>query len=88
MSKNIIKRIFIGLFMAVLCIVSISTTILNPVVIENAPTSYCYSSSSKNMQGLGDIFKGLFKKEDKNVSIKKEKTYVYLGGFPLGFTIM
>ena len=72
--------------MLLLSIVSISTTILNPVLIENAPVSYCYSSS--NMQGLGDFLKGIFNKKDKKADIKNEKTYVYLGGFPLGFTIM
>ena len=86
MSRNIFKRIFICCFMLLLSIVSISTTILNPVLIENAPVSYCYSSS--NMQGLGDFLKGIFNKKDKKADIKNEKTYVYLGGFPLGFTIM
>lgn len=111
MRKNITQRFCIAFFVFIFSIISISTAILNPVVIKNAPVTFCSSINNgknfpaknasskyylqddlKNKQakalGIKDFFKGLFRKDNKSNVKLAEKRYVYLGGFPLGFTIM
>ena len=65
MCKKFVKHIFFGLFVFFISAISVSTTILNPVVIENAPVSYCYNYSSSS-SGLGDFLKGILNKGEKN----------------------
>lgn len=118
MIKKIFQRALIGLVAVIISVFSLSTKILNPVIVKNAPLCSCYSLindssdfnakssiisksqstiikttsinqyNSANAYDLKGFFNKIFGKEEKKETIKKDKTYVYLGGFPLGFTIM
>jgi len=62
--------------------------IIHPVAIKSSPTYSCSKQAAYALPSISEIVKNLFKKENKEtVNPNKEKSYVYLGGFPLGFTI-
>lgn len=44
-------------------------------------------NNSSSFPNIGDFIQNIFKKNEKSSDEKIEKTYVYLGGYPLGFTI-
>ena len=60
--------------------------IINPVAIENTETFSCNKSAQAALPSIQKIIKKLFKKEEK-IEPSSNKVYVYLGGYPLGFTI-
>lgn len=86
MSKFSIKQIINKLFLLLICLLSITSTIVNPVAIKSSPSSFCAKEISYKIPSLRDIVRTLFNKEQKQ-SNEREKVYVYLGGYPLGFTI-
>lgn len=59
-------------------------------VFENNYLSYSNFDNrlegSYNLPNFGELIRNLFRRKDET-QIPKEKVYVYLGGYPLGFTI-
>ena len=88
-EKKSVKLIFYKIIIFILCFISFGISVINPVSIKNIPVSYCKNISNNiSFPGFGDFIKNIFKKEDKSLDFdKKEKVHVYLGGYPLGFTI-
>ena len=82
--KKFAGRLIFVSFILITAIISI----INPVVLNNTSKSMCSKtiSSVANFPKISEIFKSLFKKEDK-IKPDREPVYVYLGGQPLGFTI-
>lgn len=88
MGKNKIKHFFVRAIICVLCIIMFGAGLVNPISIKNSPTYSCASQSAKALPSISELIKSLFKKDSKvEDTSNKEKVYVYLGGFPLGFTI-
>ena len=88
--KNKIKSVLVK-FLIILCCFSVGVSIINPVSIKEIPLASCnYQFSISTLPNFKEIFRDLFKKNNKSTEQnqdKKEKVYVYLGGYPLGFTI-
>lgn len=87
--KNKIKSFLVKL-LVFLCCISFGLSIINPVSIKEMPLASCsYQTSINSFPSFKEIFRDLFKKHNNNIvnQDKKEKVYVYLGGYPLGFTI-
>ncbi len=88
MVKKSIKHLFVRLTVCVLCLMMFGAGIIHPVAIKSSPTYSCSKQAAYALPSISEIVKNLFKKENKEtVNPNKEKSYVYLGGFPLGFTI-
>ena len=88
MRKNRFKQFFISGIIFIFCLMMFGVGVVNPISIKNSPTYSCSVLVSKRLPSLGEIFKSLFKKnKNKQQEVKNEKVYVYVGGFPLGFTI-
>jgi stage IV sporulation protein B len=60
--------------------------IINPVALKNTETFSCSKTAQAALPSFQKIIKSLFKKEEKKAP-EKDKIFVYLGGYPLGFTI-
>lgn len=87
MTKISIKSIIYKIFIAIICLFGLGASIVNPVELSNTPTELCAVQVAHGFPSFKDIIKSLFKKnEPENVS-SREKVYVYLGGYPLGFTL-
>lgn len=86
MSKFSIRQVIGKIFFVLICLLSITSTIVNPVAIKSSPTNFCAKEQVYKIPSLKDIVRNLFKKETKQ-TVNAEKVYVYLGGYPLGFTI-
>lgn len=70
-----------------LCFCLAFSTIINPISIKATETfSCCKIAQAACLPSFGEIIKTLFNKKDKPLE-NLEKRYVYLGGYPLGFTI-
>lgn len=88
MEKKSIKHFFARVTIFVLCLMMFGAGVVNPVAIKASPTYSCSKQAAYALPSISEIFKSLFKKNDKEVvNNNREKTYVYVGGFPLGFTI-
>ncbi len=89
MGKFSIKAVVFKIFIIMICLLSFGAAIVNPVELSNTPTKLCSASAESiyNFPKFKDILKTLFKKNKPEQKINNEKTYVYLGGFPLGFTL-
>lgn len=85
MSKCFFKNIISKCFIFMICLLTLGVGLVNPVIVKNTPV-YAYSASS-NLPSLKQIFKTLFHKNDNKFIPSREKVYVYLGGYPLGFTM-
>lgn len=79
----IINKIIV-LFVSVL---SFFCMTLNPISLKTTPVVSCSYERAYGLPTIKDIVKTLFNKESNDVNNNKEKVYVYLGGYPLGFTI-
>lgn len=87
MSKNK-PKFFSRVIICFLCALLLGAGLLNPVIVKNSPTYLCSKQEvAYSLPSLRSIFKNLFKKKEKNVPKNRETTSVYLGGFPLGFTL-
>ncbi len=85
--KNFSVKAFLSkLLIFVICLFSFGITIFNPISIKNSPSVSC-SYTAAAFPSFTEIIKGLFKKDTPAVDDNKERVSVYLGGFPLGFTI-
>lgn len=71
-------------FILILCLLSFSANILNPVSLKYDSAKSCHTYASQ--LPIKSFFKNLF---NKNTPTKKmtDPVYVYLGGYPLGFTM-
>ena len=87
MKKFGLKSIVSKILILILCLFSFGASVVNPVEISNTPTKMCSAQANTNFPKLKEIIKTLFKKNKKQNSSNTEKTYVYLGGYPLGFAI-
>ena len=87
MKKFGLKSIVCKILILILCLFSFGASVVNPVEISNTPTKMCSAQANTNFPKLKEIIKTLFKKNKKQNSSNTEKTYVYLGGYPLGFAI-
>ena len=87
MKKIGMKSFIFKLFVIIFCLFSFGASIVNPVEITNSPTKMCSAHASSNFPKLKDILKTLFRKNKTQKTANNEKTYVYLGGYPLGFAI-
>ena len=89
MSKKILSHAFFRLTIIILSIFCFGITIINPVTLEKSPTVLCQQQVVSALPSFKEIFQSLFNKNSSTKEEnKKEKTYVYVGGYPLGFTIM
>lgn len=87
MNKSSIKLIISRIFIFIVCILSFGTAILNPVAIKATPSQSCSYNRVYAFPSFSEIIKSLFHKNKINNNERTEKVYVYLGGYPLGFTI-
>ena len=87
MKKFRVKSIVLKIFIIIICLFSFGASIVNPVEISKTPTKMCSAQASVNFPKMKDILKTLFKKKKPQNVSNNEKTYVYLGGYPLGFAI-
>ena len=87
MSKNLVKSIISRLFVFVMCLLSFSCVVLNPVALRSAPAKLCNIEKSYALPSFREMVKSLFGKNTKSEPNTKNPVYVYLGGCPLGFTI-
>ena len=75
------------LIVFLLCLFSFSFMVVNPVSLRVTPVQSCSYEKSYAIPKFKDVIKSLFGKEKTPVVENKNSTYVYLGGYPLGFTI-
>ncbi len=86
MSKFSIKSVINKIVLIMMCLLSFTATLVNPVAIKSTPSNFCSGAITYKIPTLKEIVKTLFKKENNPIA-KRESVYVYLGGYPLGFTI-
>ncbi len=87
MKKISIKTGLIRIFVFLICLLSFGATLYNPVSIKTTPSQFCNYQMASALPSFGEVIKNLFKKNQPITSDNTEKVYVYLGGYPLGFTI-
>lgn len=87
MSKFSIKSIIIKLCAFLVCLLSVGVSVVNPIALNNTPTHVCNYKQAYGMPSISEIIKGLFRKNESIVKDNRESVYVYLGGYPLGFTL-
>lgn len=86
-KKSFNMRFFASKFFAVLmCLCMFVAGIINPVALKNTETFSCSKTAQAALPSFQKIIKSLLKKEEKKPP-EKDKIFVYLGGYPLGFTI-
>ncbi|MBR7172512.1 MAG: SpoIVB peptidase [Clostridia bacterium] len=87
MTKISIKSILFKIFIAIFCLLSLGSAIVNPIELSNTPTELCSVQVAYGLPSFKDVIRSLFRKNEPEQVAKKEKVYVYLGGYPLGFTL-
>lgn len=88
MKKISIKSIISKLVLIMMCLLSFTANLINPVSIKSAPSGLCLKQvCAYEFPNIKQFIKSLFKKNDSKEVHSTEKVYVYLGGNPLGFTI-
>lgn len=87
MKKISIKLFLVKTVVVLICLLSLGLTIINPVELSNTPTKMCSAESVYELPKIKEIFKTLFKKNKPQTETNAKKVYVYLGGYPLGFTL-
>ncbi len=87
MKKFSAKKFLMRIFIFIVCVLSFGVVLFNPISINNTPSKFCAYQAISSLPSFSDIIKSLFKKNIVPESTNTEKIYVYLGGFPLGFTI-
>ena len=79
---------FINKLMIVfVCLFMFSFMVINPISLQKTAANMCSVEHAYGIPNFKEFVKTLFGKEKKKVDVEKQPTYVYLGGFPLGFTI-
>lgn len=74
------------LFVGLMCLCLFVMGIINPVALKNTESFSCNKSHAAALPSIQKIIKSLFKKEEKKMP-ENNRVCVYLGGYPLGFTI-
>lgn len=87
MKKVSIKAIFVRLFVVLVCLLSAGMAVFNPIALNQTPTYSCSKEMAVGFPSISDVLKNLFRKSDEIETENKESVQVYLGGYPLGFTI-
>ena len=87
MSKFSIKSIIIKLCAFLVCLFSFGIAVVNPISLNNTPAHVCNYKQAYGMPSISEIIKGLFRKNEVATNDNRESVYVYLGGYPLGFTL-
>ncbi len=87
MKKKVFKQCIFFLMSIIFCILCLGTSVINPVSLKQSPVNLCQKEVNA-FPNIGELIRKLFNKEEQNSNINSEKVYVYLGGYPLGFTIM
>ncbi len=86
MKKSWFKRSVLFVLFSFFCVFAFGTSVTHPFLIKNLPAVSC-SKSVSALPSLKTIIKKLFNKPDNTAEVNATKTYVYLGGIPLGLTI-
>lgn len=84
MTKKYGKTWLSRFLILLLCVLSFSASILNPVSLKYDNAKSCYTQASQFP--IKTFLKNLFNKTTTTKSTA-EPVYVYLGGYPLGFTM-
>lgn len=88
MFKNKFKLVFLRLLCAIVCMLSFVCVVLNPISLKSTPKTLCSTTQAYELPKFADILKTLFgRNREIDVDAKKEKVMVYVGGYPLGFTM-
>ena len=88
MRKFSFKLIVSRAIVFCVCFVSFFSVLANPVSLKTTPKTLCSVTYATELPSFSDILKSLFKKNTKTEeTTKKEKVMVYVGGYPLGFTL-
>lgn len=103
MKNFAIKKIFVCIVAFFMFAVALSFKVINPVAMQNSQVTMCSSygynfnnNFSENkfelrtkLPSVGDFIRSLFSsnKNQNKPAENREKVSVYLGGYPLGFTI-
>ena len=72
-------------FIIFLMLIFSCLTVINPISVKATQSKFCSPAYSANFPSIKQMIKTLFNKKDEPKETI-EKTMVYLGGFPLGFT--
>ena len=87
MIKTSIKSVVFKLFIVLICLLSFGASIVNPIDMNNTPAKMCNKEVAYGLPSFRQIIKNLFGKKEQKTNERTESVYVYLGGYPLGFTI-
>ncbi len=87
MSKISIKNIIFKAVIIMICLLTFGATLVNPVIMKNSPVYSCQKTANASLPSIKNIIKSLFKKDIEDNEQTGESVSVYLGGYPLGFTI-
>lgn len=89
MSKKFFKQIIFRTLVILISIFCFGVTLINPISTQKSPVILCQNQQTNALPSFSDFFKKIFR-IDTNAKTEDsaEKTYVYVGGNPLGFTIM
>ena len=85
MRKKLGVSFFAKLFALLMCLLCFSGGIFNPVIMKDEQAISCQSMAYE-LPNLKTFFKKLFNK-NQSVQKRSEPVYVYLGGYPLGFSM-
>lgn len=87
MKRNAVAGVLKRLVIIVFCVFALFSGLIAPISLKQTPTYSCSTISvSSSIPKLSDIIKKLFKRDD-SANESREKVFVYVGGYPLGFTI-
>ena len=89
MNKKFARVGMKNFLILLICFMTAIFGVVNPISIRTTPIYSCSVErfvSASEIPSIRDMIKSLFKKEGAKVDTA-EKRYVYLGGYPLGFTI-
>lgn len=87
MKKFSVRSLLFKFAIIIICLFSFGVAMVNPVELSNTPTKMCSAQAGISFPKLKEMIKTLFKKNKPVKNNATEKTYVYLGGYPLGFAI-
>lgn len=85
-KSNVLQFFALKIMAGLLCFCMLFLGVINPISLKTTETLSCSKVAEATFPSFQKIIKTLFKKEEKKEPAT-QKTYVYLGGFPLGFTI-
>lgn len=89
MRKFSIKSIIFKVVVFMMFLLSFGASIVNPIELKTTPAEMCSIEMAHGLPSFREILKSLFKKKNPIVDSNQNSTpvYVYIGGYPLGFTL-